>query len=96
MRVGALRVKLHFPESLSLKGKRRVLKSLEGRIRSRFNVSVSEVDGRDLWQISVLGVVCISQDGREAKEVLEGVLRLIEGRRGEVEVLDYEIEVFSL
>jgi len=93
MRIGALRIKLHLPQSFSLKEKRRVIRSIEGKLRNGFNVAISEVDDKELWQVSTIGVVCICDSGREARETLERVLRYIEGRRGEVEVLDYEIEV---
>ncbi|QGG47126.1 hypothetical protein FTV88_0974 [Heliorestis convoluta] len=50
MTVGYAEVSLHIHGVDSLKGKRRVVKSIVDRLRSRFNVSVSEVDKHDLWQ----------------------------------------------
>ena len=34
----------------SWKGKRRVIKSIIARVHNEFNVSIAEVEGRDLWQ----------------------------------------------
>ena len=44
MNVGVCKFKLRLPENMSLKGKRRVLKSIITQIRNRFNVSVAEID----------------------------------------------------
>jgi len=58
MNIGVCKVKLRLPENLSLKGKRRVLKSITARVRNKFNVSVAEIDDNDLWQLSTLGICC--------------------------------------
>jgi len=93
MNVGALRVRLRLPENQSLKGKRKVLKSITSQVSNRFNVSIAEVDDQDLWQLATLGVSCVSNDGRHANEVLSRVMDFIESIRSDAEVLDYEIEI---
>jgi len=96
MNVGVCRVKLRFPENLSLKGKRQVLKSITTRLRSRFNVSVAEVDDHELWQLATLGICCVSNDNRYTNEVLSKVADFIINGRFEVEILDYEIEILPI
>ena len=93
MNVGVCRVKLRFPENLTLKGKRQVLKSIISRIRSKFNVSVAEVDDHDLWQLATVGICCVSNDKRHTNEVLSRVVDFMVNGRFEVEILDYEIEI---
>ena len=93
MNVGALRVRLRLPENQSLKGKRKVLKSITSQVSNRFNVSIAEVDDQDLWQLATLGVSCVSNDGRHANEVLSRVMDFIQTIRSDAEVLDYEIEI---
>jgi len=78
---------------MSLKGKRRVLKSIINQIRNRFNVSVAEVDDQQLWQLATLGVCFISNDRRYTNEVLSKVVNFVANGRFEVEMLDYEIEI---
>lgn len=94
MNIGVLRVKLHLPENHSLKGKRRVVKSIIDRVKNRYNVSIAEVDEQELWQLATLGVTCVSNDARHANEVLSQVVNFIAQCRFEAEMLDYEIEVF--
>jgi uncharacterized protein YlxP (DUF503 family) len=96
MNVGVCRVKLRFPENLTLKGKRQVLKSITTRIRSKFNVSVAEVDDHDLWQLATLGICCVSNNKRYTNEVLSKAVDLIVNGRFQVEVLDYGIEILPV
>ena len=93
MNVGICKINLRFPENLSLKGKRRVLKSITTRVGSKFNVSVAEVDDHHLWQSAVVGICCVSNNSRYNNEVLSKVVDFIANSRFEVEMLDYEIEI---
>ncbi len=63
MRVGYMRIELLIPGSRSLKEKRRPLKSLIERLRSRFHVSVAEVDHQDLHQRAAIGIALVASDG---------------------------------
>jgi len=96
MNVGVCRIKLRLPENMSLKGKRQVLKSITSRIKNRFNVSIAEVDANDLWQLAVLGICCVSNDGRQTNEVLSKVVDFVNEGRFEIEVLDCEVEILSV
>ncbi len=96
MDVGVCRIRFRLPENLSLKGKRRVLKSITTRVRGKFNVSVAEVDDQDLWQLATLGICCVSNDKRHTNEVLSKIVEFITNSRFEVEILDYEIEILSV
>ncbi len=96
MNVGVCRIKLRLPENLSLKGKRRVLKSITTRVRSKFNVSVAEVEDQNLWQLITLGICCVSNNNRYTNEVLSKVVDFIVDGRFDVEILDYEIELLPV
>ncbi len=92
MTVGICKVELHIPGTNSLKGKRRVLKSLKDRIRNRFNVAVSEIDNHDLYQRATLGIVSISNERRHLDSTLCKVMELIK-KNIQSEVIDYETEL---
>lgn len=77
MVVGVCTVELWIPESQSLKDKRQVLHSLKDRLRGKFNLSVAEVDGQDLWQKAVLGIACVANDGSHVEQVLEQALNVM-------------------
>ena len=93
MIVGACTIQLHLSGIESLKGKRRVLKSLMARVRNEFNVSIAEVGDNELWQSAVLGVAAVSNDPDYVHGLLSRVVQWIEGHRLDVTVADYEIEL---
>jgi uncharacterized protein YlxP (DUF503 family) len=96
MNVGTCRVRLRFPENLSLKGKRQILKSIITRLRNKFNISVAEVDDNDLWQLATLGICCVSNNQRYTNEVLSKAVDFIVNGRFELEIVDYEIEILPV
>ncbi len=95
MNIGALRVRLRLPENGSLKGKRKVVRSISARVENKFNVAVAEVDDLDQWQLATLGFVCVSNDGRHANEMLSKLMNFIESISSDAELLDYEIEILN-
>ncbi len=90
MLVALERFDLRIPGCGSLKEKRHVVKTLSNAIRSRFNVSVAEVDHHDLWQRTTLAVGAVAGEAYHAKRVLHEVERLVE-RWAEVELLEAEV-----
>ena len=70
-----LTLELQISEAHSLKDKRHVVKSLKDRLRSKFNISVAEIDGQETWQRSVIAAVTVSGDHERAEQVLQAVER---------------------
>jgi uncharacterized protein len=89
--VGILSVELHFPESGSLKGKRKFVKSAKAQLQNRFGVSVAEVDHHELWQRARLTLACVARDQGEAERLLDDAERYLSGQ--EYELLSTEREV---
>lgn len=92
MVVGILRIELFIPAGQSLKSKRQVLRSIKDRVRSRFNVSVAEIEAENLWQRAVLGVAHVGDDHRQVNRILNKVVTLIENCH-QTDVIDYRIEI---
>lgn len=92
MVIGILRFNLYLPENSSLKGKRRVLRSLKDRLRSQFNVSVAEVEFQDLWQKAGIAVVTVSPDRDYADGMLQKILNRVDSWNL-AELMDVEIEI---
>ena len=93
MRVGVLQIELFIPESGSLKSKRFAVKSIKERLKSRFNVSVAEVDNADKWQRASLGVATVANETKFIEKVLNKALELVYGDR-RVEVINSTIEYY--
>ncbi len=92
MTIGTLEVVLLIRESHSLKSRRRVVKSLTDRIRSRFNVSVADLGDQNLWQKAVIGVAVVANDGRFVNKVLSKVLDFISADP-RAEIIDQSMEI---
>jgi uncharacterized protein YlxP (DUF503 family) len=90
--VGTLELSLLIRESHSLKSRRRIVKSLKDRIRSRFNVSVADVGDQGVWQSAVLAVAAVTNDGRFANETLSKVLNLV-ASEPRVEIVSHRMEI---
>jgi uncharacterized protein YlxP (DUF503 family) len=73
MVIGLLTLDLHFPGARSLKDKRQALRSLEEKVRHRFNVSIAEVEHQDLWQRARLAVVSVNTDHSHLESTLSSV-----------------------
>jgi hypothetical protein len=92
MFIGVCTIEMHIPDSGSLKTKRHSLRSIKDRIRSRFNVSVAEIDDNDLWQKASLAVAAVSNDKSHLNQTLDHVLNMVRAVP-EVSLLDYHIEI---
>ncbi|MCC7105110.1 MAG: DUF503 domain-containing protein [Chloroflexi bacterium] len=96
MIVGTARLVLRLPENGSLKGKRQVVRSLTARLHREFNIAVAEVEDNDVWQTAVLGVACVTNDGRHADQILSRVVRFVEQSRLDAEVVDCQLDIQSV
>lgn len=73
--VGVLTLELHIEDAHSLKDKRHTVKSLKDRLRSKFNVAVSEIAYQEVWQRGLVAAVTVSPDKARAEQVLQLVER---------------------
>jgi uncharacterized protein YlxP (DUF503 family) len=95
MHVGVCKLTVRIPENQTLKGKRRVIKSLSSRIRNKFNVSVAEVEDNQAWQLATLGITCVSNSARHAEETIQNVVAFVERSREDLEIVAQEQETIS-
>jgi uncharacterized protein YlxP (DUF503 family) len=92
--IGILSFELHFPDSGSLKGKRKFVKSAKAQLQNRFGASVAEVDYHDLWQRARLTMSCVAREEREVLRLLDEAERYLNGQ--EYELVRTEREVVTL
>jgi uncharacterized protein YlxP (DUF503 family) len=92
--IGILSVELHFPETGSLKGKRKHVKSAKAQLQNRFGASVAEVDHHELWQRTRLTLSCVAREYREAQKLLDEAERYLGAQ--EFELVRAERDVVTL
>jgi uncharacterized protein YlxP (DUF503 family) len=71
--IGVLTLEIVLQNSHSLKDKRHVVKSLQDRLRGKFNVAVAEIDYQDMWRRAVVAAVTVSSSHGHAEKVLQSV-----------------------
>ncbi|MBM4235181.1 MAG: DUF503 domain-containing protein [Firmicutes bacterium] len=93
MRVAVTVFELYIPGVNSLKGKRKVIKSLVQRLRNRFNLSVSEIGFQDLWQRAELGIAVVCYNGAGADSIMEKIFTFVEEENG-IEIIATRSEIY--
>ena len=93
MVIGLLKIELYIESSRSLKDKRRIIKSLIQRLKSKYsNLSVSEIELLNNWKKSIIAIVTVSNEITYINSVLDKVLNyIIEGYNYQVVKSDIEI-----
>lgn len=92
MIIGVCKIILSIPESFSLKDKRRVKRSIVEKVRSKFNVSISEIEAQDSLNELILGISYISTDSNQIYRVFSDVIKLVEKEKNSF-IVDYEINI---
>ena len=77
MNVATSRLVLHLPQARSLKDKRQIVKSVLQRARN-LGIAAAEVDEQDVWQLAVLGFAAVGGEPRQADELIEQAVRMVE------------------
>jgi len=78
MIVGLLKVTIYMNGISSLKEKRSIVKSLVERLRSRFNVSASEIDRQDTRTAGVIGIAVVSNETDHINQSLNTIINFIQ------------------
>ena len=73
MKVGCCSIKFFLHGNNSLKGKRRVVKSIKDRVKNKFNISVAEIGDQDVWQSLHIGIVAVGSD----QKYLDGLMSIV-------------------
>jgi len=92
MLVGTCQIEILIFESNSLKEKRHVIKSIIERIKSRFNVSVAEVEYQELWNRTMIGIAVVSNNKQLCESSISSVIEFIDNDE-RVEIINHYTEV---
>ena len=95
MVVGTLRIELYLHDNRSLKGKRKIVRSMVDKVKHRFNVAIAEIGSNDKWQKIELGVSTVGNDRRHIDSSLSTVLSFMDSLYL-AEIVDSKIEIFNV
>jgi len=91
--LGIITFRLH--DCRSLKGKRRVVKSIISQIRNHFNASVAEVGSNDVHHRAVIGFALVGNNRGVINAKLDKLINMVDDL-GLAEIIDTEMEIFNL
>jgi uncharacterized protein YlxP (DUF503 family) len=95
MVIGAMIIEFHIHENQSLKGKRKIVRSMVDKVKSKFNVAIAEIGSNDKWQKIELGVSAVGNDRRFIDSSLANVLTFLDSLYL-AEVTNSRIEIINL
>lgn len=95
MVVGVCRVLLSLPGNNSLKGKRKVVRSVLDRVRARYNTAAAEVEHQDDWRRAGLAFAVVSNDSSHANSMLDTIRGFVSGAVDAV-VTESQIELLHV
>lgn len=91
--IGIIIFRLH--DCRSLKGKRKVVKSIIQQVRNRFNVSVAEVGANDVYQRAEIGFALAGNDPQVLNAKIDKIFNMVDAL-GLAEIVDSEMEIITL
>jgi uncharacterized protein YlxP (DUF503 family) len=78
----------------SLKQKRSIIKSVIGRLKSRFNISIAEVDHNDRKTSAVIAIAIVSNEARYIDQQFDAIISFMR-KDGRFYLGQIERETFS-
>lgn len=95
MVIGTLKVEFYIHDNHSLKGKRKIVKSIVDKMKHRFNVAIAEVGSNDKWQKVELGICTVGNDRRHIDASLSTITHFLESL-DQAELVDLKTEIFHM
>jgi uncharacterized protein YlxP (DUF503 family) len=92
MQIATCTIKLQLYEVHSLKGKRRILKSILSRLPKQFNVATAEIDHHDIWQTAEIALVSVDNDAGYLHRLMEKAVAWLQENRPDAVIEQYHIE----
>jgi uncharacterized protein len=92
MTIGVLQLEIAIHDAMSLKDKRRVVKSIKDRIAHGHNVSIAEVGALDEHRRSILGMAMVSNDSKYVQGALSKLVDFVRSVP-QVDLIDYQIDL---
>ena len=95
MVVGTLKIEFLLSDNRSLKGKRKVVRSMVDKVKTKFNVSVAEVGSNDKWQKIELGISAVGNDRRHIDSSLNHILGFLDSLYL-AQIVNTEMDIINL
>jgi uncharacterized protein YlxP (DUF503 family) len=74
-----MKIQLHMQGINSLKQKRSIVKSLIGRLKSRYNISIAEIDHQDCKSSAVIAIAMVSNEVGFIDSQFDSIISFMDG-----------------
>ncbi|MEE4359141.1 MAG: DUF503 domain-containing protein [Desulfococcaceae bacterium] len=91
--IGIIIFRLH--DCHSLKGKRKIVKSVVGRLQNHFNASVAEVGRNDVHDRAEVGFSLVGNERAAVNSKIDKIFNMAESL-GLAEIIDTEMEIINI
>ncbi len=95
MNIGYCSLRFYLHGNNSLKGKRKVIRSIKDRLKNKFNVSVAEVGDQDVWQNIHLGIAAVNSDAQYLDGLFKHVVNFVDNMHL-AEMTDCQTEIINV
>ncbi|CAM5788411.1 DUF503 domain-containing protein [Brevibacillus borstelensis] len=92
--IAGARIQLFLPACQNLKEKRAIVKSVLGKLRSRFHVSAAELAYQEQWQRAEIGIAAVANEMSFLANQMRAMIRLVENHPG-VELIQADTEYYE-
>ncbi|HAJ33796.1 MAG TPA: DUF503 domain-containing protein [Candidatus Atribacteria bacterium] len=90
MLIGVCELCIYLPDCRSLKDKRSIISNLKSQLRKKFNISISEINHKNLWKKSTLGICCISDNRQIIDKTMDSLIKKISSNP-KVELINFKV-----
>lgn len=91
--LGIITFRLH--DCRSLKSKRKIVKSIVGRLQNNFNAAVAEVGSNDIYDEALIGFAVVGNDRILTNSKIDKVFNFAD-ELGLAEIINTEMEIINL
>ncbi len=70
------------------------MQSLKVRLRKGFNVSVTEVDSQELWQMSAIGISFVATTEPATRSIIQSIIKFIMNST-DVEIIEKQVDIYK-
>lgn len=90
MLIGVCELLIYLPDCRFLKDKRSIISNLKFHLRTKFNISISEINHKNMWKRCTLGICCISDNRQIIDKTIDSLVKEI-GNNPKIELINFQV-----
>lgn len=84
---------LYLPYALTLKDKRKIVRSILDRLKKRINISITEIKYQDLWQRSILGFAAVAVSQTDLNLIEDAIRSTLDMHLTEADIIKLYFDI---